>query len=608
MSDYPVIAVCLTALWMTSCGDPPTSDDAGADAGQRADAGGCSDAACDDGAFCNGTEACDPSDSRADANGCVAGEPPCEASSCDEADDRCGTCADTDADNDGVIAESCGGTDCDDSDPERFPGHAEVCDADDHDEDCDPRTFGFRNADEDDDADAECCNVASDGTRYCGTDCDDNRPTVHTDAPEVCNERDDDCDGTVDEEVERTFYPDADGDLRGDGAAEPMKACALLPGMVEDDRDCDDGDASRHPGADEACNDRDEDCDSMIDESLPAALYTIDADGDGHGSDASDAMTQLRCGPGMGYVASTDDCDDTDDQVSPSSSELCGNANDDDCDGMTDESITTWYEDRDGDGYGTDTTMAACELPAGSWATRGGDCDDNPTYGAAIHPGAVELCDGRDTDCDTNAGSGESVNPRGLNHPMEDADWDGHGSYACAAGPGVIRDDCDDGNNAIYEGAPEIIGDGVSQDCDGRELCYVDGDDDGFRAPTGTRASDDLDCLDHAEARSIDPGGDCCDSDADARPNQTACFDHEVSCGGWDYDCNDSTSRCLGGGIGGSHCEYWQLGDYCNQVPPGFDGTVGCGQSGVYSTCRYVPDSDARCSTASSTWETMTCR
>ena len=106
----------------------------------------------------------------------------------------------TDADGDGHDAIQHGGDDCDDDDPNRYPGNAEVVDTAGHDEDCDPTTFGIRDADGDGYPDDAACNTDSDGTAYCGTDCDDSEPSIHPSQIDVLNGRDDDCDGSVDED------------------------------------------------------------------------------------------------------------------------------------------------------------------------------------------------------------------------------------------------------------------------------------------------------------------------------------------------------------------------------------------------------------------------
>ena len=197
---------------------------------------------CDDGLYCNGEERCDPTSPAADDDGCVFGEAPCEL--CDEAADSCdGRCPDADADGFEDIA--CGGDDCDDSDPDRYPGNAEVCGGrDDHDEDCDPTTFG---ADGDRDGDGEvsalCCN---DGA--CGSDCDDNDVTVLTGQIEICDSRDNDCDGSVDEEENDVpWYPDMDTDLFGDPTASPVISCTPIPDHSIRPFDCDATPAPREP-------------------------------------------------------------------------------------------------------------------------------------------------------------------------------------------------------------------------------------------------------------------------------------------------------------------------------------------------------------------------
>jgi hypothetical protein len=93
--------------------------------------------------------------------------------------------------------------------------------------------------------------------------------------------------------------------------------------------DCNDADAGVWPGAVEACNQRDDDCDGQTDEGLDETRY-LDDDGDGHG-DPDQAL--VGCGLPATYVAAGDDCDDADDGVFPGAGETCGDGVDQDCDG-----------------------------------------------------------------------------------------------------------------------------------------------------------------------------------------------------------------------------------------------------------------------------------
>ncbi len=126
-----------------------------------------------------------------------------------------------------------------------------------------------------------------DGVGSFGGDCDDGDASIHPGAAEICNGRDDDCDGAVDEDNDGDGYP----------------VCM----------DCDDRDASIHPGAIEVCNGRDDDCDGRVDQG-------VDADGDGY--------------------AAPCDCRDDDPAVHPGAPEICNHL-DDDCDGLTDEGFAT---------------------------------------------------------------------------------------------------------------------------------------------------------------------------------------------------------------------------------------------------------------------------
>ncbi|MBI1945556.1 MAG: putative metal-binding motif-containing protein [Deltaproteobacteria bacterium] len=214
-------------------------------------------------------------------------------------------CADPDLDGDGSDSQACGGTDCDDNEPERTPGRPELCDGADLDEDCDPATFGERDLDLDGHWDARCVNVAADGSVAAGEDCDDARADVHPSQAEVCDGRDNDCDGGIDEGVQFFFYRDADGDAHGDPLVDTIEGCALVPGYSFVGDDCDDARDDVHPGAAELCDARDNNCDGDTDEDALLTFY-VDEDDDGFGG----AATVEGCQSGPGRATLPGDCDD----------------------------------------------------------------------------------------------------------------------------------------------------------------------------------------------------------------------------------------------------------------------------------------------------------
>jgi len=127
------------------------------------------------------------------------------------------------------------------------------------------------------------------------------------------------------------------------------------------------------------------DCDS---------IWYQDFDDDGFGDPQ---VTQGSCSQPSGFVADNTDCDDGDADTYPGAPEVCDSV-DNDCDGSVDEgSVTTWYRDVDGDGFGDPlATQAACSRPTGFVADNT-DCDDEDIDS---YPGAPEVCDGADNDCD----------------------------------------------------------------------------------------------------------------------------------------------------------------------------------------------------------------
>ena len=205
--------------------------------------------------------------------------------------------------------------------------------------------------------------------------------------------------------------PDADGD--GHRAA----ACG--------GDDCDDGDASVHPGAVEVCGDGiDQDC-----RGGDLACACPDEDADGHPAAA--------CGG--------DDCDDAEPFVHPGAAEVCGDLLDNDCDGLTDAAdpdCRPACQDRDGDGFD-------------DHACGGDDCDDQAS---AVNPDADERCaDGLDNDCDLLV---DRFDPD-CDSTCQDLDGDGHRDAACGG------DDCDDRDVFIHPGRLESCEDALDNDCDG---------------------------------------------------------------------------------------------------------------------------------------------
>ena len=461
--------------------------------------------------------------------------------------------ADTDGDGFGDAATASTGceapsgfvdnfVDCDDADPNVYPGNAEVCDG--IDQDCD----GV--ADEgaidapiwyfDDDGDGYGGALS---TRDCtgpkgyvglGGDCNDVSVGINPGATEVCNGFDDDCDGDIDTDAvdAGTVYLDADGDGWGD-AESAVSTCSPLSGHVANASDCDDDDAEIFPGADELCDGIDGDCDGEIDEgAVDGSVWYVDDDGDGYG--ASD--TQWACDAPTGYVADSGDCDDADGAVNPGAVEVC-NGLDDDCEGTVDLGATDavdWYPDADGDGYGNEWSapFSSCTGPTGMVAD-GTDCND---LESTVYPGAVEQCNGVDDDCDGVADE-EVI----YSDYYADADGDGYGDpsgavlEACDEPKGHVLDDtdCRDDDPGIYPGADEVC-DGVDQDCDGvadndpidGSPWYMDGDGDGY----GDASTEVWECV--GPTGYVADGTDCDDGVGTTYPGAP-----EV-CDGVDQDCD----------------------------------------------------------------------
>jgi hypothetical protein len=125
------------------------------------------------------------------------------------------------------------------------------------------------------------------------------------------------------------------------------------------------------------------------------------------------------------------------------------------------------------EGFDADSDGVSTCGPDGVSGTSDDDCDDSPATGAGINPGATEVCDPNDTDEDCNGfadGFDSGVTGTTYYYPDTDGDSYGDGSgglEACEPPANWITDnsDCDDSDDDIHPGATEHC-DGVDNDCD----------------------------------------------------------------------------------------------------------------------------------------------
>ena len=252
-----------------------------------------------------------------------------------------------------------------------------------------------------------------------------------------------------------------------------------------------------------------------IEVAMDIALDSLASEADGSGTYADVALNMMPNAPrpvdndGDGYAAGSgagDDCNDADPLIHPGAAETCANiAVDNDCDGVTsaDEASDSvgYYTDADSDSYGANSASPqnSCSAVAGK-VTNNTDCNDGR---ATAYPGAPELCNGLDDNC--NGLIDDSVTTFRF---YRDDDGDSFGD------PFVSLSNC---TGAVPDG---FVTDRT--DCDDTALLYADVDGDGVGSGPFTAcgvASDNDNCPTTANANQAncdsDAQGNACDADDD---------------------------------------------------------------------------------------------
>jgi MYXO-CTERM domain-containing protein len=360
-------------------------------------------------------------------------------------------------------------------------------------------------------------------------DCDDGNAAMFPGNLEVCDTYDNDCNGLVDDDDplvddQDLWHPDCDNDGQGDlftvveACFAPAPICAG-PWLSQDTygedaySDCNDADPNTFLGADETCDDGDQNCDGDWDYGATDGVsYYEDADGDGYG-DALAVLCDFSAPDG--YVSVYGDCNDDPaaDGASfyPGAYDSCGDGFDQDCNGGDgdDSSIVYWYPDFDHDGYGDQLVAPTidCLDPSDGdlwYTTDSGDCDDTRD---SVSPDGVEVCNLLDDDCD---GAYDNLGSPVVWYP--DTDEDGYGNtdgpVTADCPPDTlfpwteVSGDCDDDDDLVSPDGVEVCN-GIDDDCDDK----LDAADDGL-----------ADGLPAYQDRDLDGHGACPNGEASCEP------------------------------------------------------------------------------------------
>jgi len=408
----------------------------------------------------------------------------------------------------------------------------------------------------------ECTNA---GVATCSTNPNGSASQV---AIEVCNGKDDDCDGTVDDGVVV-----AAGDCAFGGVCTLQSGtftCGGAAGWTCDFTQVPYYQAGHEGGR---CDGRDNDCDGSTDEDFP----TLGAACDGPDADLCARGTNVCKPDGLGVVCQGDVA-----QV-----EAC-NGHDDDCDGQTDEAdalgCTIYYKDQDLDGWGLAAfPQCLCAKPA-NMAVQAGDCNDG---NFAVNPGRPELCNGVDDDCDGATDAAGDAPDLIVDDPRPCESQAGVCAGAmkpasrCVSGawqPCVPADYF--ARDARYQVA-EATCDGADNDCDG----LTDAADPGMAANRPACATQSGVCSGALTPLELctAAGWGACTSAVYAAHSAFFESGQELSCDGRDNDCDAATDEPFT--FGGK-----AVGQACDGTGACGIGLVQCRADKSVATCSTNPD------------------